>query len=199
MPYWKYRRQKRMFKKLALVFLWFLLTPTFLSVSIISVIKKNNNNQSPSISSSIATEVNLQNNLDGQVLGIEISDLRPHIVANFLKNTPLAPYSEQIVKVADEHGIDYRLIPAIAMKETGGGVAAPIGSFNAWGFENGRTRFDSWEIAIGTVAKTLKEKYIARGLITPDQIMPIYAPPQLLTGGKWARDINFFFSQMEAL
>jgi len=195
----RYLKYRHMFKKLAILSLWFLITPILLAASIVFLIKKNGGDQLPNIPTSVATEVNSQNNLDGQVLAIEISDLRPLIVADFLQNTPLEPYSEQLVNTADKYGLDYRLIPAIAMKETEGGLKAPQDSFNAWGFENGRTNFNSWESAIEIVARTLKEKYINRGLATPEQIMTVYAPPQLFTGGKWARDINFFFSQMEAL
>ena len=104
-----------------------------------------------------------------------------------------------MVEVADKYDIDYRLIPAIAMKESGAGTAIPESSYNAWGFENGRTRFTSWETAIETVGKTLNKRYITKGMSTPDEIMPVYAPPQMETGGKWAKDINYFYTQMETL
>ncbi|MBI2012587.1 glucosaminidase domain-containing protein, partial [Candidatus Curtissbacteria bacterium] len=140
-----------------------------------------------------------KNGVEGQVIGLEITDLRPYLVENFLKGAPLAPHSKLIVEVSDQYGIDYRLIPAIAMKETGGGETAPDESYNAWGFGNGRVNFDSWEEAVVSVAKVLKRDYIDRGLVTPEQIMAVYAPPQLLTGGKWADDINFFFQKLESL
>ncbi|KKP93653.1 MAG: hypothetical protein UR98_C0003G0023 [Parcubacteria group bacterium GW2011_GWA1_36_12] len=85
------------------------------------------------------------------------------------------------------------------MKESGGGTASSQVTHNAWGWENGRTNFSSWEYAIETVGRTLKNNYITKGLITPEQIMTVYAPPQIYTGGKWAEDINSFFSQMETL
>jgi hypothetical protein len=108
-------------------------------------------------------------------------------------------YSKQIIEASDKYGIDWRLIPAIAMRESGGGDKARPGSFNAWGFENGRTNFDSWESAIESVAKTLKVRYVDKGMTTPEEIMAVYAPPQLSTGGKWAQDINYFFSKLETL
>ena len=85
------------------------------------------------------------------------------------------------------------------MKESGGGTTVDEASHNAWGFENGRTYFDSWDTAIPIVAKTLKERYVDKGLISPEQIMAVYAPPAILNGGGWAKDINLFFSQMETL
>ena len=186
-----------MFKKLLLVFLWFLVTPAVLATSGIFLSNYNKNNSN--ISLLPITQIEIQNNQEGRVLGSKITDTRPYLVTNLLENTQLAPYSQLMVEIADKYGIDYRLIPAIAMKESGGGNKARSGSFNAWGFENGRTNFESWESAINIVAKTLKERYVAKGLVTPEQIMAVYAPPQVTTGGKWAKDINYFFSKLENL
>ena len=189
-----------MLKRLGLVFLWFLVAPVTIAALAISL-----QNQEAGKIASISQPIIVSNDtvgpntIEGQVLSVKIEDMRPYIVEDFLKNTALESHSEFMVTTADKYSIDYRLIPAIAMKETGGGNASPSGSYNAWGFGNGSTQFTSWEGAIESVAKTLKEKYIDRGLVTPEEIMPIYAPPQMYTGGKWAKDINFFFSQMESL
>ena len=189
-----------MLKRLGLVFLWFLAAPVTIAALAISL-----QNQEASKKASISQPIIVSNDtvgpntIEGQVLAVKIEDIRPFVVGSFLKNTPLENQSEFMVKTADKYDIDYRLIPAIAMKESGGGNASPSGSYNAWGFGNGSTQFASWEGAIESVAKTLKEKYIDRGMVTPDEIMPVYAPPQMYTGGKWAKDINFFFSQMESL
>lgn len=193
-----------MLKKLALVFLWFFTVPLLIISSVFLIRQKNLDNKSASLAQTlnIPSGVSLEvkdNHLEGQVLGVEIADMRPYLVENFLKNTPLEPYAQFMVEASDEHNLDYRLLPAIAMKETGGGISAREASFNAWGFENGRTNFDSWENAVTVVAKTLKRQYIDKGLTTPEQIMAVYAPPQLLTGGQWAKDINFFFSKLESL
>lgn len=193
-----------MFKKLALTALWFFTVPLLL-LSTVFLLRQNNINAQnpPSLSNNITipagTELEVTKEIEGDVLGVEVTDLRTYMVANFLKNTPLEPHADHIVQTSDKYGLDYRLIPAIAMKESSGGVATREGSHNAWGWENGRTNFTSWEAAINTVAKTLREKYYDRGLVTPDQIMGVYAPPQLLTGGKWAKDINLFFSRLESL
>lgn len=189
-----------MLKKLGLVFLWFLAAPV--TIATLSISLQNQEAGKKALISKpivVSEDTAGPNIIEGQVLAVKIEDMRPYIVEDFLKNTPLENHSEFIVKTADKYNIDYRLIPAIAMKESGGGSAAPIQSYNAWGFGNGSTQFTSWEGAIELVAKTLKEKYIDRGMVTPEEIMPIYAPPQIYTGGKWAKDINFFFSQMESL
>lgn len=189
-----------MTKRLGVVFLWFLAAP--LMLALVSLIYHQSNKPLPQVTKEktiTLSTLQTANNLDGQVLGVQIEDIRPFIVEKFLKSTPLAPYSNFIVEVSDRYDIDYRLIPAIAMKESGGGAASKVGSYNAWGFENGRTNFDSWQGAIESVGKTLKTRYVDKGLTTPDEIMPIYAPPQIATGGKWARDINYFFSKMTSL
>lgn len=190
----------RMFKKLALGLAWFAVTPPLIIGLGFFIASQKASVAAPKLTSSIqATNIVIDNSISGQVLGEKITDMRPILVANFLSKTPLEPFSKYIVEVADRYQIDYRLIPAIAMKESGGGAAINQVTHNAWGFENGSTKFDTWETAIDTVGRTLKTRYIAKGLTTPEQIMAVYAPPQLETGGKWAKDINYFFTQMEIL
>lgn len=188
-----------MLKKLAVISIWFIVAPPLIVLSSLSLSKDHARNVSMQKYPLNVAQASFENSIDGQVLGTKIDDTRPYTVSRFLKGTPLEPYSAFIVQVSDEYGLDYRLIPAIAMKESGGGAGVDPASHNAWGFENGKTYFDSWEGAIRIVGKTLKTRYADRGLNTPDEIMPIYAPPQLLTGGKWAKDINLFYSQMETL
>ena len=188
-------RGRRMFKNLGRIYAWILLTPLTLLFTIFSLYTLT---KSQSAEPVIASTDNLNPvNSDSQVLGIQIIDFRPLRVAKFLKGTPLEKYSDQIVAISDKYGIDYRLIPAIAMKETGAGRVSPEDSFNAWGFENGRTRFESWEQALESVAKTLKTKYVAKGMDTPDKMMPVYAPPAMENGGGWAKTINNYLAQME--
>lgn len=189
-----------MIKKMELAFLWFFATPILLISSIYILHTKNKPQADFSTNlPALITAVSADNSLAPQVLGVQISDARPYILEKFLKGTPLEAYSSFIIETSDKYNIDYRFIPAIAMKESQGGRTARAGSYNAWGFENGRTNFDSWEGAIENVAKTLKTRYVDKGLSTPEAIMPIYAPPQVSTGGKWAKDINLFFSRMSTL
>lgn len=187
-----------MIRKFAVVFWWFLITPLVI-VSLLIFSSQRSKNMNLSDVGPQVTESSPSNEVDAQVLGIQITDMRPYYISNFLKTTRLEPYSHYIVEVSDQYGLDYRLIPAIAMKESGGGNAVKESTHNAWGWENGRTVFPSWEAAIDTVARTLKTKYADKGLVTPDEIMPVYAPPQIHTGGKWARDINHFFEKLTTL
>lgn len=191
---------RRMLKKLGRIYAWFLIAPLTLLIAVFSLYTQtlskpreqpiaSTDNLNPTVLDNLA--------LESQVLGIQVADFRPVRVAKFLEGTPLEPYSDLIVSVSDKYEIDYRLIPAIAMKETGAGRVAPENSYNAWGFENGRTRFESWEQALESVAKTLKTRYVAKGMDTPDKMMPVYAPPAMENGGGWARVINGYLAQME--
>ncbi len=189
-----------MFKKIAIVASWFFIAPAaFILLSLLLVQHKKINSLQKTTPAITAIELTNINQIEGAVLGQKIEDLRPVYVSNFLKNTPLEPYSNYIVEIADLYGIDYRLIPAVAMKESGAGRAIVESTHNAWGFENGRTVWPSWEAAINDVGKTFKNRYADKGLKTPDEIMPIYAPPQLLTGATWARDVNKFYEKLSNL
>lgn len=130
---------------------------------------------------------------------LQAGDARPEIVRRYLQKyqSPLLPYADDIVSLSDENNLDFRLIVAIAQCESNVCKKIPEGSYNCWGFENGNTKFNSWEHAIQRVAKTLKEGYIDQGLVTPDQIMPKYAPPSVEKGGPWAKCVNQFFQEME--
>lgn len=192
--------------KLAVVALWLLLTPLTIFSSLfflqrthetkalkiagISVVQTLS--EGPSYQSFAA----LPQQIGGLTESIIAGDARPFILNNFLEGSPLKPYTQHLIAKSDEYGLDFRLIPAIAMVESGAGRVIPVGSYNAWGFENGATRFTSWEHAIERVAQTLKSDYIDQGLVTPDEIMPKYAPPSVLKGGPWAKKVNLLFGQM---
>jgi len=130
---------------------------------------------------------------------VKTGDARPEILRQFLEkhNSPMAPYTDALFASSEKYGLDYRLMAAIAMCESNLCKRFPAGSFNCWGFENGATKFLSWEQAFNQVAKTLKEGYIDQGLITPEQIMPKYAPPSVAKGGPWAKCVNQFFTELE--
>lgn len=133
-------------------------------------------------------------------LSIPEVDVRIGALQSFLTrhNSPLANHSEKFIEAADAHNLDYRLLPAIAMQESNlckkELASAP---FNCWGFGiygTKRTGFDSYNEAIDQVAKTLSTKYIARGLITPEEIMTKYTPG---SNGSWAKSVQFFMNQID--
>lgn len=108
-------------------------------------------------------------------------------------NSPLANYAEKFVEAADKYGLDWKLVPAITGVESTFGKQIPAGSYNAYGWANGAFYFQSWEQSIDLVSKTLKEKYLDRGLDTPYKMGPVYAPPSKT----WARKVVYFMNKLE--
>jgi hypothetical protein len=131
---------------------------------------------------------------------VKAGDARPVIVENFLNGGPLAPFARQMVEISDNYGLDFRLLPAIAMAESGGGRAIPEDSCNAWGwgiYGDQVIRFESWTEAIKTVAYGIKTEYLDLGLDTPEKMMPKYAPPSVEKGGPWAKAVSSYMGRME--
>ena len=125
-------------------------------------------------------------------------DARPVLIEQYLEkyNSPLAPYADLIFELSEKYQLDYRLIVAISQCESNLCKKIPADSYNCWGFENGDTKFYSWQHALERVAQTLKEGYIDKGLVTPEEIMPKYAPPSVEKGGPWAKCVNQFMEEL---
>ncbi len=114
----------------------------------------------------------------------------------FEKKSPLAPYAELIVGSAEKYGLDYRLITAIAQKESGLCRAIPEGSYNCWGWgihSQGTLGFNSFQEGIETVSQGLKKNYIDKGFVTIEDIMAKYTP---LSSGTWAEGVSFYMNQI---
>lgn len=197
-------------KKIFLTILFFIFAPLTLSISLFGLFEAS---QTKNLSTLVKQEtktvlgartpLELYSSLPAAVgsIGTAIStgDARPVIVKKYLQDydSPLASYADLVFQVSEEYGLDYRLMVAIAMCESNLCKKIKPNSYNCWGFENGETQFLSWEQAIRQVAKTLKEDYYDKGLITPEEIMPKYAPPSVEKGGPWAKCVNQFFSELE--
>lgn len=108
-------------------------------------------------------------------------------------NAPLADYSEKFVEVANKYNLDYRLLPAIATVESGGGKSN-FRSYNAWGW--GNKGFTSFEEGIEVVGRGLKTGYIDKGRDTVEEIAPAYCPPNYKN---WARSVNQFMLEIERI
>lgn len=129
-------------------------------------------------------------------------DARPVILEKYLEkyNSPMEPYDEiaqEIVAVSDDLGLDWRLLIAIAQQESNLGKKMPPDCHNAWGYgihSRGTLCFDSWEEGIEKVAAGLKQKYLDRGLDTPEKIMAKYTP---LSSGSWAFGVNQFLEDLQ--
>ena len=108
-------------------------------------------------------------------------------------NSQLLPYAEVYIRSADKHGVDWKLLPAIAGLESGFGRAMIDATYNPYGWGSGRIYFDSWEDGIDTVNAGLAKNYYGRGADTVWEIGPIYAESPT-----WAVRVNSFMSQIEA-
>jgi len=100
------------------------------------------------------------------------------------RGAPLANYAEEFVKAAEHYDIDYRLVAAISIIESGGGKHN-FKPYNAWGW--GKSGFDSWEDGVWEVSKGLS-KYYATGRTTPQSIAPSYCPPSATS---WANKVSY--------
>ncbi|MDR0462813.1 MAG: glucosaminidase domain-containing protein, partial [Pseudomonadales bacterium] len=139
-------------------------------------------------------------------------DARAILVANFIdrndrdNTSPLQPYDKwgQIfVDIADEYGIDFRLLPTIARKESNfckSNIARTYYNCFGWGVpQTGITavgKFDSFEEGMRTVARGLRVNYIDQGLTDPVSIMRRYCPPCFEGDGAWARNLNNWLAEM---
>lgn len=113
-----------------------------------------------------------------------------------LKKSPLAAYSDTIIKESDEHAIDWTLLVSIAGKESGFCQHIPSGSYNCWGIGGaGNMRyFNNYDHAIQYVAALLGTNYrhnIARGIQTK------YCP-DIECDGNWSSDVVNFSKEMIA-
>jgi hypothetical protein len=183
-------------RKVFLVSTFFVLTPMalVLTLSLLSASFQRNisiNQQNPKIA--YAALPVASGTLKSEIVS---EDARVNIVRTFFQkyNSVLLPYAEDVILAADEYGLDYRLIPAIAMQESNLCKKAPKDSYNCWGFGiYGKkvTRFDNYKEAIDTVTKTLAQQYKANGLETVEEIMSKYTPS---SNGSWANSVNHFMN-----
>lgn len=130
---------------------------------------------------------------------IEEEDARVELIRKFLARyqSPLLPFASFIVSEADKYGLDYRLIPAIAMQESNLCKKMPVDSNNCWGYGiyGGKIKyFDTYGDGISAVTKSLATKYRQKGLTTPDEIMKMYTPG---SNGSWANGVNFFLDEIQ--
>jgi len=190
-----------------LVVSFLILTPVVLVASIISLIsinptatnKVNTKASTPVSKIGASVYASLPSSIPSISGKITIGDARPEIVKQYLAefNSPLTTYSDEIIQMADRYGVDFRLIPAIAQQESNLCHIIPPGSFNCWGWgitSVSSLGFNSYNEAIETVTKGLKNDYIDQGLTTPKEIMTKYTPSSNVS---WARGVTEFMSEMQ--
>ena len=90
-------------------------------------------------------------------------DLREAILRKFLrdKHCPDQEYTELFIAEADAYHLDWRLLPSLALVETGGGRVAK--GNNIFGWANGKSTFTSIGEAMHHVARALALGQAYRG------------------------------------
>lgn len=163
--------------------------------------KKTVHQPPPTKTLAALTSPNVSQNEMDTLVNRYLSDPRIEGVRNFFAyyKSPLEPYAEDVVILADVYTIDYRLVPAIAMQESTLCKKAPKGTHNCWGFGiygSKKTAFDNYLHGIHTVTKGLALRYIQQGLTTPEEIMKKYTPANK---GEWARNVGDFMARIEQM
>lgn len=185
-----------------LVFLLFTPLTIFLSMTAITKLQpqsKTSEFLNPIVESPLQLYAALPQVLGSSDFQIDSEDAREIIIRKYLEkyNSPMAPFAGFIVETSDKYSLDWRLLVAIAQQESNLGKKIPKDSYNAWGWgihSRGSLGFESWEEGIETVAKGLKEKYIDKGYVTPEEIMSKYTPH---SNGSWAFGVIQFLNELE--
>ncbi|OGK20045.1 hypothetical protein A3C23_03625 [Candidatus Roizmanbacteria bacterium RIFCSPHIGHO2_02_FULL_37_13b] len=130
---------------------------------------------------------------------VKTADSRALNLMSFFRryNSDLFPYADLIVQEADKHGLDYRILPAIAMQESTLCKKIPENSYNCWGWDitgSNVRRFSGYEEGIKVVSDGIKRLYVDKGLTTPSEVMAKYAPH---SPGTWSFAVNHFMSLLE--
>src|SRR5262249_39533790 len=86
---------------------------------------------------------------------------------------PAQHFSAEFLRVADQHNLDWRLLPSLSLVESGGGRAAR--NNNLFGWDGGRAIFASMRAGIHDVARSLANSKIYRDK-NLDQILQLYNP-----------------------
>lgn len=139
----------------------------------------------------------------GEVLAY-VSDWRVKRLEEFLtkNNSPLVPMASVFVVAADIYQFDWRLLPAIAGKESSYGKKIPWDKVNGryslnpfgWGIYGDQiVSFSSWEDGILKVAAGLRREYFNKELLTTKLVMKKFTPG---SNGSWARDVEIIMEKI---
>jgi len=190
---------------LLIMLFFFVTTPLIISISLLTLLSydKPVNSRSKQVLGSSVTDPQIFAALPDESPSTSIqliaSDARGEILKSYLHEygSPLEKYSYFIVNTADEYGIDFRIITAIAQQESNLCKYIPDDTYNCWGWgihSRGTLGFNSYEDGIKTVTEGIKKEYINKGYTNPDEIMKKYTP---LSNGSWANGVNQFLLDME--
>ena len=106
------------------------------------------------------------------------------------RNSPMAPYAEELVAAGIEHDVDPRLVVGIAAIESSAGKRLPPGSHNAWGWNGsgayGLAAWPSWPEAIDDYTEGLARVYDTDNV--DEKMARKYVPPNWQ---KWLRTVRW--------
>ncbi len=96
-------------------------------------------------------------NAEHDLVVTQKSDVREAVLRRFLKesHSPVESYAENFILEADQHHLDWRLLPSLAVVESGAGQRNRKN--NIFGWDNGASRFATAAEAIHHVAEALAE------------------------------------------
>lgn len=198
-----------MTQKLLLIAGWFTSTFVLILLNLTMLVNfANNNSKHKKLSAVVSQERPFQLAAAGtsQVLSASVvaGDARVLLVESFLNrhDSPMAPYASIIVSEADRFGLDFRLVPAIAMCESNAGKHMPKKSeYNFAGIavytgQNKGKAFDSWEHGIAWVSEYIKTRYYDIGLDELVEMETKWAPPAVENGHSWSNCVKSFQNQI---
>lgn len=113
---------------------------------------------------------------------------------------PLEGYGMKMVLEAEKHDIDWRMIPAISIREsTGGKFACKNATFSAFGFGSCKINFKSYDQAIEILAKNLGGNNPNTASFydgkTNRQILQAYNPPSVIP--KYADEVMAIMDKID--
>ena len=156
---------------LVIFFLWQITTVGFLSFSLHRLVSQASKSSADRLRdilhyARVDSYYSLDSNIPPKTPSYDnLEDVRVLALRKFFKkyNSPLHEHAYDLVRQSDIWGLDYALLPAIAMQESSGCKRIPANSYNCWGFGiygNKVARFASYSQAMAKVAKTIREAYI---------------------------------------
>lgn len=190
-------------RKIVFLLSFFLITPSFLILSLALLTVHTNKplvsvlgaQIEPSQMVAYAALPTTQNVMDASA---SLTDRRVVSLQAFfsLYHSPLLLNAQEIVDKADEYSIDYRLLPAIAMQESGlCKKTLSQAPYNCWGFGiYGKrvTSFSSYSEAIDTITRYFANKK-NNGVVTLEEIGKIYNPGNT---NNWIENVTLIMSKI---
>ncbi len=104
--------------------------------------------------------------------------------------SPLLESVDSFISACREFDLDCYLLPSISGVESTFGKFLIPSTYNPFGWGRGIMPFESFDKAIYTVGKGLRENYINKGAESVEEIGSIYCE-----GNTWAGKVNFFMKE----